>query len=223
MQLMTPKKYMLYECISAMQKAIRRGDAKMAGYWACEIWRGGFDRYVWRRLLIISAEDCFGIITKEVMALNDAYLVINGYQRGAGGGQLFVCKAAYLLALAEKSRDVDNLINAVLMDGMGITDEEIAADIAAAEAADAPRLEVPWEAYDYHSARGKKAGKTRESFMADEQAALKPLRPGLFDHLVTKEALDANAPLREQRRAEEAAQQKLKLNAGHIPDAKEPK
>jgi replication-associated recombination protein RarA len=212
MQLMTPKKYMLYEVVSCMQKAIRRGDAKMAGYWACEMWRGGFDRYVWRRLLIISAEDIFGVITKEVLALHDAYLVINTYQKGAGGGQLFVCKAAYLLALAEKSRDVDNLINAVVMDGMGITDEEIAADIAASEPADSPRIEVPWEAYDYHSPRGKKAGKTRESFMADEQAALKPLRPGLFDHLVTQEALDAHRPAREQQKS----QQQLKLNGAHI-------
>lgn len=35
---------------SAMQKAIRRGDAKLAGYWALELWASGFGQYVWRRL-----------------------------------------------------------------------------------------------------------------------------------------------------------------------------
>jgi replication-associated recombination protein RarA len=43
---------------SAMQKAIRRGDAKLAGYWALELWASGFGQYVWRRLLTESAEDC---------------------------------------------------------------------------------------------------------------------------------------------------------------------
>jgi hypothetical protein len=31
---------------SAMQKAIRRGDAKLAGYWALELWASGFGQYV---------------------------------------------------------------------------------------------------------------------------------------------------------------------------------
>ena len=42
---------------SAMQKAIRRGDAKLAGHWALELWASGFGHYVWRRLLTVSAED----------------------------------------------------------------------------------------------------------------------------------------------------------------------
>ena len=41
-----------------MQKAIRRSDARLAGYWALELWESGFGQYVWRRLLTISAEDC---------------------------------------------------------------------------------------------------------------------------------------------------------------------
>ncbi|MCX6876396.1 MAG: hypothetical protein NTW21_21685 [Verrucomicrobia bacterium] len=50
---------------SAMQQAIRRGDAKLAGYWALELWASGFGQYVWRRLLTVSAEDCWGILTQE--------------------------------------------------------------------------------------------------------------------------------------------------------------
>ena len=58
---------------SAMQKAIRRGDAKQAGYWALELWASGFGQYVWCRLLTVSAEDCWGILTQEVKALHDSY------------------------------------------------------------------------------------------------------------------------------------------------------
>jgi len=29
-----------------MQKAIRRGDAKLAGYWALELWASGYGQYV---------------------------------------------------------------------------------------------------------------------------------------------------------------------------------
>ncbi len=41
-----------------MQKAIRRGDTRLAGYWALELWGSGFGNYVWKRLLTVSAEDC---------------------------------------------------------------------------------------------------------------------------------------------------------------------
>lgn len=188
MQLFTPKGFVLAAVVSAMQKAIRRGDAKMAGYWACEMWRGGYDKYFWRRILIISAEDVHGCITAEVMALRAAYLVLNDYRKGDnrdGGGQLFVAKAAYLLARAQKSRDVDNLINLVVMDGLGVTDEELKADIAAAEGSGKLQdFDLPWYMWDYHTPKGKKAGETRETFIVKEDAALTPRAPGLFDHLV---------------------------------------
>jgi hypothetical protein len=91
--------YEFGEVSSAMQKAIRRADAKLAGYWALELWESGFGQYVWRRLLTVSAEDCqpppaaalrvnlrfsylaplgcWGILTQEVKALHDAYTEIN--------------------------------------------------------------------------------------------------------------------------------------------------
>jgi len=57
-KLTTTRGYRFAEVSSAMQKAVRRGDAKLAGYWALELWASGFGQYVWRRLLTISAEDC---------------------------------------------------------------------------------------------------------------------------------------------------------------------
>jgi autotransporter-associated beta strand protein len=37
-----------------MQKAVRRGETQLAGYWALELWASGFGNYVWKRLLTIS-------------------------------------------------------------------------------------------------------------------------------------------------------------------------
>jgi replication-associated recombination protein RarA len=56
----TKRGYSFPAVSSAMQKAIRRGDAKLAGYWALELWASGYGQYVWRRLLTVSAEDCWG-------------------------------------------------------------------------------------------------------------------------------------------------------------------
>ena len=55
-----------FEVSSAMQKAIRRADAKVAGFFALELWSSGYLDYVWKRLFTISAEDCYGIITKRL-------------------------------------------------------------------------------------------------------------------------------------------------------------
>ena len=51
-----------------MQKAIRRADTGVAGFFALELWASGYRDYVWKRLFTISAEDCYGIITKEIEA-----------------------------------------------------------------------------------------------------------------------------------------------------------
>ncbi len=69
MRYRTVRGYDLGEVVSAMQKAIRRGDARLAGYWAIELFESGYHGYAWRRLLTISAEDCWGILTQEIWTL----------------------------------------------------------------------------------------------------------------------------------------------------------
>ena len=60
-----------------MQKAIRRADAAVAGYFALELWTSGYRDYVWKRLFTISAEDCYGVITKEIEALWQGHELVN--------------------------------------------------------------------------------------------------------------------------------------------------
>ena len=43
---------------------------------------------------------------------------------------------------------------------------------------------IPDYAFDCHTSKGRKAGKTKQDFFRDEQKALKPREKGLFDDLV---------------------------------------
>lgn len=178
----TKRGFDLFECASAMQKAVRRGDAKMAGYWACELYFSGYAGYAWKRLLVMSAEDCHGIITGEVVALYDAFTILE--KKDHGEGCLFVTKAAYLLARGKKSRDVDHLI-CLVYKADAVSDEQLLAEIAASKDWQA---EIPDEALDQHTQRGqangwKKDAATVAKWIKREHAALVPRELGLFDSM----------------------------------------
>ena len=65
MRIITKRGYDFGEVSSAMQKAIRRADTRLAGYWALELWASGFGNYVWKRLLTVCAEDVWGLSAPE--------------------------------------------------------------------------------------------------------------------------------------------------------------
>lgn len=60
--------YNMYDMFSLMQKAIRRGKYEQAGFAARQL-KNTYRGAMWNRLLVISAEDCYGIITKEILKL----------------------------------------------------------------------------------------------------------------------------------------------------------
>jgi replication-associated recombination protein RarA len=167
--------YLLSEVASALQKAIRRGDERVAGYFAIEMFESGYTAYAWRRLLTISAEDCAGIITQEIKSLYDSWVVINTQNKGRG--RIFLAKAVVLLCQCVKSRDADHLTN-LLYDARAIDESRLDQALADARANPEP---IPEYAHDCHTASGKRAGKTKRDFFLDEQDALKPRAPGLFD------------------------------------------
>ena len=174
-ELRTVRGYVLGEVASALQKAIRRADARLAGYWTIEMFESGFREYLWRRLLTISAEDCWGLITFEIEALYRSWQVIDRQKKGAG--RIFVAKAAILLAQARKCRDADHLTNLVY-DPATIDPTHLEA--ALDEARKSPEA-IPDYALDCHTSKGRRAGKTKRGFFKDEYRALKPRQPGLFD------------------------------------------
>ena len=182
MRYKTIRGHLLLEVASAMQKAVRRGDAKLAGYWTIELFESGYIEYAWRRLLTISAEDCWGVITHEIEALYRAWKLIDQRKPGKGKGRIFLAKAAILLAMARKCRDADHLTN-LIYDPKAATDEELERELD--EARKNPEA-IPEYAFDVHTQEGRSRGKTKRDFFIDEQKALKPRQAGLFDDMVDR-------------------------------------
>jgi replication-associated recombination protein RarA len=171
----TTRGYALGEVVSALQKAIRRGDERLAGYFAMELFESHFEAYAWRRLLTISAEDCHGCITQEIKALYDSAEVVRKKRKTPE--RIFLAKAAVLLAAAKKCRDADHM-SCLMYDQQRPDDAKV---LKALEAARKERLDIPDYAFDCHTPQGRRAGKTRMDFFVDEHEALTPRVPGLFD------------------------------------------
>jgi hypothetical protein len=185
----TKRGYPLDEVMSALQKAIRRAQVKMALYWAAELYESGFGPTLWSRLLVISAEDCWGMVTRHVEALRQETLAleaadkhINGKKKDYQKTLVFVLKATYLLAVAPKCRDADNFYNLVYKTN-SIPEEDLRADL---EAARDSNPVVPPEAIDKHTVRGKEQLKETgisndedtKQFIERETKALRPVSRG---------------------------------------------
>lgn len=181
-EMMTKRGYVFGEVSSTMQKAIRRGDCKLAGYMAIELAMSNYGAYVWRRLLTVSAEDVAGIITREIKALFDSWTLIRSstqkFKLDPKTGRIFISKAVILLSQAYKSRDADHLTNLVYDQCKGITPEEIE------KAFEDTRQDIPEYALDCHTRRGRMMGATSKTFMKDEYVALSPKIQGEFDDLL---------------------------------------
>lgn len=170
--------YDFYEVSSAMQKAIRRGDARTAGFFALELWSSNFRDYVWKRLFTISAEDCFGLITTEIEALWQGHELVNK-NKAEPKGRIFVSKAVILLCECLKCRDADHLQN-FIYDRNDIDVERWLDDVRRYP------IPIPSYTYDVHTRKGKKSGRTKEEFFREEYEALRPRVPGLFDDLIAQ-------------------------------------
>lgn len=174
----TKSGHSLYDVISLLQKAIRRGEFTYAGYAAKELYPT-YRKYMWKRLLIISAEDCDGIITSEILALFHADEVVSkNLSKGEGGG-IFVAKAITLLCKALKNRDACYFAcNFMLEDSVldpsaieHVSDEEI----------EKTTCTFPDWVYDVHTYTGKRRGKDIIDMIVSEQKGLYPKNAGLFD------------------------------------------
>ena len=179
-RLETKNGYEFFEATSAMQKAIRRGETKIAGFFAMELYDGGYYKYVWKRLFTISAEDCWGVITKEVKALYEAFMFINENNSDFDKGRLFITKAVILLSEAKKCRDADHFNN-LYYDVNRDIDMNRVDELIEEIRAENGEMEVPEYAYDVHTKKGRMKGKTRRDFFIEEYKALTPRQKGLFD------------------------------------------
>ena len=107
---------------------------------------------MWKQLLTISAEDCWSILTQEVKALHDSYLVINkGVPPKQARGRIFISKAVTLLCLSKKRRDPDHLQNMVYHQSAGLDADTLAQELRSS----GEYLAIPGYAYDCHTREAK--------------------------------------------------------------------
>lgn len=181
MTLRTKKGYDLMDVASCLQKAIRRGKTDLAGYMAIEMYASGFAKYCWKRLLVVSAEDCAGIITQEIKALHDTWVMLTDDGK-KHAGRVFISKAVVVLCASRKCRDADHLTNFIYDRDLVDAKELLAAVVEARQSPE--KIEMPDWTFDVHTSRGRKAGKTKADFIPQEFEALSPRQPGLFDWVV---------------------------------------
>ena len=173
-QMITPKGHNFYDMSSMLQKSIRRGKIELAAYAANEL-KGKWRNYLWKRLLVISAEDCYGVITKEIIALK-----LTDDETGKKE-DIFISKALVLLCIARKNRDACYLAcNYMSMDDLIPEDQIEHVDLETQRKLE--ERDIPKWVFDVHTLRGKRSGKTINDMIVEEQAALEPKQLSLFDN-----------------------------------------
>jgi len=142
--------YSPWEVISAMQKTVRRGDVDGTMYWAAELDASGYTAWMWKRMLVFASEDIGPAEPPEFFTAiwNLRQLHKEMSRRDPSEGRLQVLHAAYLLATAKKSRAI------VMACCYYYTDTH-------------PHLEIPDEALDRHTQRGRRMGRGWEHFQEE--------------------------------------------------------
>lgn len=181
---LTKNGYNMYEMSSMIQKAIRRCDIPHAAYAANEL-SVNYRKYLWRRLLTVSAEDCYGIMTKEIVALEQADEIVNEKNKPGSTNDLFIAKAVVLLCMARKNRDADYVACNFMWGDRPLSDEEydefVDYDIVEKLKSET-RFDVPNYVFDVHTYKGRARGATQMDFFRKENEELEPRQMSLFDY-----------------------------------------
>lgn len=196
----TKRGYDAFEVVSAFQKAIRRGDPDAALYWGFEVYKSGYPDWAWKRLRIIATEDV-GVAAPagfqaDIEALYGRYVDFKrklGTRASADEGLFWFCHATILCATAPKSRLVDWAF-------MAHAGEHV------------ERRDLPDEALDVHTRRGRRRGRGWDHFLAESgriepfDGDLAELEAEYRDHFRRTVAKDSTLPDNPWRAEPEAAQ-----------------
>jgi replication-associated recombination protein RarA len=133
----TPGGHRAGDCISALQKTIRRGQVEAACHWASELELSNFGAWAWKRLRLIASEDV-GVADNSVAVLVRSLYEnwVDFHKAKDPASRMFLIHAVVALCRAEKSRAVDHLL---VVSFIG----------------ERPRREIPDEALDMHTPRGR--------------------------------------------------------------------
>lgn len=102
----------LDEVTSSLQKSIRRGLEEEALYWALEMAEAGYGQYLWKRLMVIAAED-IGIADPQALILTYAAWAstkdaTSSFSKPPGMRTEFLGPVILYLARSKKSREGDD-------------------------------------------------------------------------------------------------------------------
>lgn len=148
----TANGYRTSECVSALQKCVRRGLRDDALYWAVELFVSGQATRAWNRMEIMVSEDIGPAnpnLPAVFSALRDSYETTLKKKSEHAPEKLFFVHAVLLLVASPKSRIVDNAL------------------IVHFENHAALRRDVPDVALDKHTLRGKRMGRGFAYFFAE--------------------------------------------------------
>ena len=211
----------MYDMSSMMQKAIRRGYVRYASYAAYELY-GNYYNYVWKRLLVISAEDCYGIMTKEIVALKIADDEVNKNCKGYDRDPIFLAKAVVLLCMAAKNRDACYVGCNFMWPDRTLSEEELNKFLTPVTEEELKQWKldeekIPHWVFDIHTIKGKYMFKKTDLDMTiDEEQALSPHQYNMFDYGDWKEYYDQTIkngeidPIQQEKVKEFQAEQRKK-------------
>lgn len=148
----TRRGYSPWEVVSALQKSCRRSQVREAVYWAVELWSSGHKAWCWNRLQTICTED-IGPADRELP--NTIKTLRQWSEKAKDGGGMELTHAVILLATAKKSRIACWMVLEATSDHH-------------------ERFEIPDEALDQHTRRGKQLGRGAEHFVAEGQTTVDP-------------------------------------------------
>jgi len=150
----TRQGYDAKEVVSALQKSIRRSDVDAALFWASELFESGYAPWMWKRLRTITSEDIGPAapgLAADVRALYENWKD----EKANGGGYLYMSHAVIAMCAAPKCRAADWVAHCYA-------------------SGQVPRREIPDEALDKHTQRGRQMGRGTDHFYDEASRLVQP-------------------------------------------------
>lgn len=179
MEILTRDGYDFWTMSSLFQKSIRRGDIPKASFAAWQLMEK-YEKYLWNRMLIITAEDIGGMLGWAIIGLKIQQDLVRKHSNGKNKGTIFVAKAIEILCKSQKCRDACYIDCNYLWSDDNIAQSLTEDDLDCLPLAELQDNKIPDWVYDVHTYIGKRKGKTVWDMIESEEKALQPKQPSLF-------------------------------------------
>lgn len=178
--------YCFFEVSSALQKSVRRCDEGQAMFWALELYKSNYSKYLWKRIIIMASEDV-GMaepgFPAVIWALKQMYDFLLEKKDKHRPERLPFMHAIVALANARKSRYIDLCISVYENEHRKF----------------AGKHQIPDYALDIHTRQGKKKGRGLDHFY-DEGSKINNPNKMPDEELFEKMALAADKEIEQHEK-----------------------